>query len=355
MSNQIFKYINLQDSIYESPDFSFILKLNEWIGFTHITDILTDQKIKDPNLKEIFKNKITKILFDEIDYLSRFDNKNINKNLLDQYCRNDIAPNKKIILCRSDEYNNIASFFPNQEFENNTEKNTIFLNMSLLEKASSNGIIPSNANIILSALIYTYTLLVLDNTEPTEKHLIILSKIFTTLFMSIFGRQFSLQTADEEIKESFSFIISSFIYSKFSTNPTNHNLVYFLRKVSATYNLKYINYYFKFINSFNLPYNIHNSITPENFDNINKLVKVFNVTKIMEIDINSFIIKLFKFIGLYGLMSFSKYDRLVAYFIATNFPNTNFTTVLKVYNKQSYDTLIKEFIKLVYIKGRGIR
>ena len=152
----LYKYTKLETSI-EETSFEYILNLDDYKALLHILNIISVEKIKKPLLSGLFKKIIS--LFDNtikrLSYFTKGDGKTIDIDKLKTFTKDNSV--KKIILVKSDDYGSFASYTSGVEDNPDKLKNgpkTILYNIGQLETSGSISVVPTNANVFLSNLLY---------------------------------------------------------------------------------------------------------------------------------------------------------------------------------------------------------
>lgn len=352
-----YKYSRIETSI-ENTSFRYITNLDDYKAMGHILNVLLSDKINKPILAGVFKN-IIKIFNKTTERLSHMTSKN-NHNIIDQSKLEKYIKDKserKIILVKNEEYQSFASFSKGLEVSGNLEKEsikTILYNVGQLETSGSISVIPTNANVFLSSILYAYALMFSKEFYQRQNVdvLINISKIIYTVILSSFGRKSGLLIGSRLEKEKLFFLCASFVYSIYAKSENNNSdkLLKFLRYSASNTGSQSLKDYLIKITNINLT-DTKDAFNPINYDTLFKLsrnAKFLNLLQVSETDIR---VQLFRLLGLYGMLGFENYPRLVAYLISTYLPNTYFSSTLKVYQKQSYEYLVTYYIKELFSIG----
>lgn len=347
-----YKYTKLEKSI-EDVDFEYVSNLDDYKAMLHILSVLANEKLKLPELVGIF-NKMVKVLKDSI---ARFSKITKGENLIDIDKLKVLSSDqsfKKIILVKNEEYNSFASYKSGYEENDKMQKksaSTVYYNVGQLETSGSVSIVPSNANVFLSSMLYTYTLLFGDKfyERQTTDVFVNIAKMVYTIILSSFGKKSGLLVGARMEKEYLFFLTASLIFSIYAKDSikTSKHLESFL-KASATQtgSAYFREYSHKVTNSGTVK--VEDPFDPNNYDSFLKYTKICQSMKLLEISESDLKIQIFRLLGLYGILSFENYPRFVAYMLSTHIPNSYFTSTLKVYNKSSYQYLVEFYLKEMF-------
>jgi len=348
-----FKYVKMEKSI-EDTSFEYITNLDDYKAMYHVLTVLSTEKIKKPILAGIFK-KIVRMIDETIQVLSKItksDGKSIDVGKLSTYMKNKST--KKILLVKNEDYNSFASYVSNFEDDKieHVVKKTVLYNVGQLETSGSISIIPSNANVFLSSLLYSYTLLFSEKFYQRQNIDIFVNvtKIYYTVILGSFGKKSGLLVGSRKEKEFLFFLCASFVYSIYSKEEKKNsdNLKAFLRVAASHTGSSYVREYEHKISNVMTLYKPNDVFNPENYNSLSNLARVAKGLKILEVSESEIKIQLFRLLGVYGILGVENYIRFVAYMVATYIPNAYFASTLKVYNKSSYEFLVEYYTKELF-------
>ena len=347
-----FTYVTIDKSI-EETSFEYITNLDDYKAMYHILEVLMAEKLRKPILNGIF-TKITRMMkktIDELSKLTKTDGKSIDVSKLIAYTHDKST--RKIILVKNEEYTSFASYINN--FEDGKEKTivnkTVLYNVGQLETSGSISVIPTNANVFLSSILYAYALLFSDKFYSRQNLdvMVNVAKLYYTVILSSFGKKSGLLVGAREQKEYLFFLTCAFIYSIYARddklNSANLNQ-FILASASSTGSAHLAQFLHKLANV-NLKDN-DDKFNPENFNTLFLYSNVFKQMKLLEVGESEIKIQLFKLLGIYGVMGLENYARFVAYILGTYIPNAYFASTLKVFNKASYVYLVEFYAKELF-------
>lgn len=345
-----FSYTNLERSV-EDSSFEYVSNLDDYKALGHILDVIIIEKIKKPIIQGVFQ-KISKLFKETIEDLSRMvkaDKKSIDISKLEGYIK---SPHKKIILVKAANYNSFASYdkgFEDGDKYKTVSNKTVFYNVAQLETSGSISVVPTNANVFLSSLLYAYALLFSDNfyNRQSVDVLIQVSKIFYTVILGSFGKKSGLLVGARKEKEYLFFLVASFVYSLYGDKTSPDKMKNFLLVSASTTGSAHLREYINAISNADMKKkgDIFNS---DNYDSLFKLSYVAKSLNLLEVSESEIKVQWFRLLSIYGVMALENYARLVAYMVATLIPNSYFTSTLKVYNKASYEFLVEYYMKELF-------
>lgn len=345
-----YQYTKIETSI-EDTSFQYISNLDDYKAMHHILDVISSEKLKQPILIGVFQ-KISKIMGRTISKLEKSskDGRTIDIAKLKAYANDKSEP--KIILVNNPDYNSFASYRSKYEEKDNLikkESRTIFYNIGQLETSGSISVVPTNANVFMSSLLYAYTLLFSDffYDRQTLDVMVNIAKIYYTIILSSFGRKSGLLVGSRQEKEMLFFLCCSFVYSIYSKTASSDKLELFLKMAASNSGSSYLQEYFHKISNINLKYE-SDIFNPENYDSLFHLARNAKSMGILEITESDIKIQMFRLLGVYGVLGMENYIRFVAYMISTFIPNAYFASTIKVYQKSSYEYLVEYYIKELY-------
>jgi hypothetical protein len=351
-----FNYVKIEESI-EDTNFEYITNLDDYKALGHILTVISAERLKSPILVGIF-GKISKMLSDTIDKLSRMtgsDKKRIDLNKLKAYAKDKSV--KKIILVKNENYNCFASYPSNMEVQDKLERGmpkTVFYNVSNLETSGSISVVPTNANVFMSSLLYSYSLLFSQEFYKRQNVdvMINIAKVVYTLILSSFGKKSGLLVGSRVEKEMLFFLCASFIFSIYAKEPSKNSntLRDFLRAAASSSGSSHLKTYFTKLSKIDLKHS-KDMFNPENYNSLFALSRNAKNMGLLEISESDIKIQYFRLLGIYGTLGLENYIRFVAYIISTYIPNVYFNSTLKVYNKSSYEFLTEYYLKELYSIG----
>lgn len=346
-----FTYSKIPMSIQETP-FSYETSMDNYLTMQHIMDVVVKEKITDEYLQGIFNN-IRKVFSRTIDSLKRVmkDSRNIDQSGLEKLVR---SGNSNIILCNNEHYMSFASY--PDGFETDKDKlvfsnpPSILYNVGMLENTGSISVVPSNANVFLSSLLYAYALMnnVRMYSRMNNDILHRISTIYYTLMIQAFGRKSGLLVSEREKKEQLFFLTCCLVYSIYvPRNKSLGNLKDFLGYCASSSGSSYLSTFLhKMVNTRltkkDEPFN------PENYDNLMKFANIAREMELLETSESEIKIQWFKILGSYGVMALEDYPRFVAYICGTAIPNAYIASTIRAYEKTSYQYLLGYFIKELF-------
>lgn len=345
-----FLYTNLERSI-EDTSFEYISNLDDYKALSHILDVIIIEKIKKPIIQGVFQkiSKLFKKTIDDLTKMVKSDGRSLEISKLESYIK---SSSKKIILVRNENYNSFASYakgFEDGDKIKTVSNKTVFYNVGQLETSGSISVVPTNANVFLSSLLYAYTLLFSDNfySRQSVDVLIQISKIFYTVVLGSFGKKSGLLVGSRKEKEILFFLVSSFVYSLYGDKESPDKMKNFLQVSASTTGSSHFKEYINAISNADMKKKgeIFNS---DNFDSLFKLSHLCKNLGLMEVSESEMKVQWFRLLSVYGVMALENYARLVAYIVATYIPNSYFTSTLKVYNKASYEYLVEYYAKELF-------
>lgn len=350
-----FKYNKIPLSIQETPC-SYVTSIDDYKTMAHIMDVIVNEKITNEYLSGIFRN-IKKIFNGTIDALSRSmkDSRNIDQSKLEKHIK---SGNRFIILTNNEQYPSFASY--PKGYEEDIEKlvfsvpPSVLYNVGMLENTGSVSVVPSNANVFLSSLIYAYALMCSSKMymKLNQDILLNISKIYYTLLLTAFGRRSGLMVGSRESKEYLFFLSCCLSYGLYvPKNKAMMNLKDYLAYCASNSGSVHLNQFLhKYINNSSLTKK-DNPWDPSNCDNLLKLSNLARTMDLLQASESEIKVQWFKTLGSYGVMALENYPRFVAYIASTVIPNAYITTTVKQYNKPAYEYLVEYYIKELYSIG----
>lgn len=345
-----FTYSKVPLSIEDTP-FSYIVNIDDYRTLCHILDVIVQEKVTNPIMKGIF-HKIGKTLENTTNALTKClkDSKTIDLKKLERLVK---GGDRLIILVNNPDYYSFASY--TKGFESNsdnlvfTNAKSVLYNVGQLESSGSISVVPSNANVFLSSLLYAYALL--NNSKLYNKMnievLYNISVIYYTIMIQAFGRKSGLLVSERKKKEMLLFLCACFTYGIYvPNNKSLSNLRQFLSYVASNSGSSYMNDFFI---SLNKVMNESNDIwDKKNYDSLEKLSIYARRMGLLEISESEMKIQWFKVLGNYGVMALENYPRFAAYICGTYLPNSYLTSSMKMYNKASYEYVMEYILKDIY-------
>lgn len=345
-----FTYTKLPLSIEETP-FSYVTNIDDYRTLSHILDVIVNEKVNDPLLKGVF-NKIGHVINNTINVLSKSlkDSKTIDLSKLEKLVKNG---NGLFILVNNPKYFSFACY--PKGFENDEEKvvyshaPSVLYNVGQLESTGSISVVPSNANVFLSSLLYAYTLMNNDKfyTKMNIDVLCQMAIIYYNIMISSFGRKSGLLVSERKKKEMLFFLSACFTYSLYvPNNKSLANLKQFLGYCASNSGSMYGNEF-----ALQLSKSLNDSVDiwdTKNYDSLYKLSNIARSMNLLEVSESEMKIQWFKTLGNYGVMALENYIRFSAYIIGTSMPNSYLTSTMGVYNKNAYEYLVRYLIKDLY-------
>ena len=345
----MFTYANLEKSI-QSTSFEYITNIDDYKAFSHILDVIIIEKAKKPIVQGVLNNVSTlmKKTITELEKITENDGRSINIGKLEAYVRTN---SKKIILVRNEDYNSFASYVDNFEEEKNlngVSNKTVLYNVGQLETSGSVSVVPTNANLFLSSILYAYTMLFSDKfyERMSTDVLVHISKIYYTVILSSFGKKSGLLVGSRKEKEFLFFLCASFTYALYAKGDSE-KFKNFLNMAASSTGSAYIREYINAISNVNMK-SASNIFDYHNYDSLFNFSYVAKGMNILEVSESEIKIQWFRLLSIYGVMGLENYIRFVAYIVATYIPNSYFTSTLKVYNKASYEYLVEYYIKELF-------
>ena len=345
-----FIYTKLERSIQDTS-FEYITNLDDYKALSHILNVIIIEKAKKPILQGVF-SKILHVLNNTISGLEKItksDGKSIDVGKLESFIK---AGSKKIILVRNEEYNSFASFpkgFEDSKLESN-DSNAVLYNVGQLETSGSISVVPTNANVFMSSMLYTYTLLFSSQffVRQNVDILIHIAKIYYTIMLSSFGKKSGLLVGSRKEKEFLFFLIASFVYSIYvpMEKQSIDKLKSFLSVSASSTGSSFLKEYFHAI--INVSLKTKDSLDPVNYRTLFDLSYVAKQLNLMTVSESEIKIQWFRLLSIYGVMALENYSRFTAYIVSTFIPNSYFTSTLKVYNKASYEYLVEYYLKELF-------
>lgn len=345
-----FTYSKIPLSIEDTP-FSYVINIDDYRTLSHILEVIVQEKVSHPILKGIF-NKILKTIDNTTNSLSKClkDSRTIDLKKLERLTKNG---EKLLILVNNPDYYSFASY--TKGFENNVDNlvfsnaKCVLYNVGQLEFTGSISVVPSNANVFLSSLLYAYTLL--NNAKLYNKLntdvLCNLGIVYYSMMLSSFGRKSGLLVSERRKKEFLFFLSQSLVYSIYvPNNKSIANLKQFLAYCSSVGGNAYLNEY---LVSLSKVINESKDIwDKDNYNSFEKLSILARRLDLLEISESEMKIQWFKLLGNYGVMGLENYPRICAYVCATYLPNSYLNSTMKIYNKNSYEYLMEYLLKDLY-------
>ena len=346
-----FTYSKIPMSIQETP-FSYITSLDDYLTMQHIMDVVVKEKITNEYLLGIFNN-IRRVFSRSISDLERCvkTGKTIDQDKLARLVK---TGNNDLILVSNEHYMSFASYPEN--FENSDDNivfsspSSVLYNVGMLENTGSISVVPSNANVFLSSLLYSYALMnnVRLYSRMNQDILHNIAKIYYNIIMNAFGRKSGLIVSEREKKEHLFLLTCCLVYGMYCPrNKVMGNLKDFISYCSSAEGNMYLSSFLhKLVNTrlvkSSEPFN------PENYDNLLKFANCAREMELLETGESEMKIQWFKMMGSYGVMALENYPRFVAYICATVIPNAYISSVVRVYNKAAYEYLMTYFVKELY-------
>ena len=348
---QTFTYSKIPMSIEDTP-FSYVVNIDDYRTMAHIIDIIVQEKITNDLMRGVFNN-IKKVFRETIGQLSKMlkDETTIDQTKLERYMR---SANRSIILVNNAEYMSFASYGKDFEADESlftfASPKCVLFNVGQLEATGSISVVPSNANVFLSSLLYAYVLSLSNElyNRLNVDVLVQITKIYYTVMLNSFGRKSGLFVSERRKKETRFFLTACFVHSIYvPKNKAMTNIKDFLSYASANTGSMYLQEFFhKIINATeDSAKDVWSGSTYNSIEKFCNLAKRLDLLEVGETEVK---IQWFKTLGNYGVMALENYPRLVAYICATYIPNTYMTSTLKIYNKAAYEYLLEYFIRDIH-------
>lgn len=346
-----FQYAKIETSI-EDTSFEYVSNLDDYKAMHHILNVMASEKLKYPELIGIF-NKLSKVFDKTIERLNRLvdsDGKSIDVERLATFASDGSV--QKILLVRNEDYNCFATypkgFEESTRFEDSSPK-TVYYNVGQLETSGSVSVIPNNANVFLSSMLYSYALLHSDTFYKRQnlEVFINIAKTIYAIILQSFGKKSGLLVGSRIEKEMLFFLTCSFIFSIYARKDlrSSDKLQAFLRSAASNTGSSYLNEYLHKISNVVSGDDI---FSPDHYSDMFKYSKLTKNMGLLEMSESDMKIQLFRLLGIYGVLSFENYPRFTSYMIATHIPNPYFTSTTKMYNKASYQYLVEYYLKELF-------
>lgn len=349
-----FTYTKLEKSIQDTS-FEYITNLDDYKALSHILDVIVMEKAKKPIIQGVF-HKVSAMLKNTIVVLEKMI-KSGEENIIDlaklqAYAKSSAT--KKILLVRNEEYNSFASYvsgFEDADKIETVENKTVLYNVGQLETSGSISVVPTNANVFLSSMLYAYALLFSNQFYDRQNTdvLVQIAKVFYTVILSNFGKKSGLLVGARREKEFLFLLVASFTYAMYASKErqTSDKLKNFLMVAASQTGTAYIKEYLGKISNIDLKVK-SDAFSPTNYNSLFNLTYVAKQLELLTISESEIKIQWFRILSIYGVMALENYARLVAYLVGTYIPNSYFTSALKVYNQASYDYLVEYFLKELF-------